>query len=121
MAMIDATSCWSISLGTGLWRGLSGLRVSERGSTLRSSGIMGSWIDGLAFRIFLRRPLPPAAAMAGRGKGVSRRSRAGAEPRDPFRGGRGAALPVTTGWTAPPTGLALQFALGLTGKCSTGD
>ena len=41
-ALIDATSCSSIAGGAGVRRGLFGLGLRARGSTLRSSAMMGS-------------------------------------------------------------------------------
>ena len=72
--------------------GIVGVGLEDRGSTLRSSAMMGSWLIGVSsFRIFFGRPPPPPRR--GRpGQGRSRRSRArGQVPRDPCGGGPDAA------------------------------
>ena len=68
IAVIDASNWSSIACGAGVVRGLFGLGFSVRGSTLRSSAMVSSWLDGLSSPV-LGETLPAGRIVPVWGKG----------------------------------------------------
>ena len=68
IAVIDASNWSSIACGAGVLRGLFGLGFSVRGSTLRSSAMVSSWLDGSSSPV-LGETLPAGRIVPVRGKG----------------------------------------------------